>query len=180
MSLKVYDLLCDNGHSFEGWFGGHSDYLAQQHSGLLECPLCASKTIHKTLSAPHLNLSQNKNPETQAPATTQASDHHSEKTSAAQTPNTAPATLKQQNPAHLAGHANLSAEQAHWLSALRRMVNESEDLGQNFAQEALNMHRGDTQARPIRGQANPDELKELLEEGVPVLPIPSILKEPLQ
>lgn len=30
MALKVFDLQCEQGHVFEGWFGSHEDYDAQQ------------------------------------------------------------------------------------------------------------------------------------------------------
>src|SRR5690606_21288239 len=57
MALKVFDLQCDQGHLFEGWFSSHEDYDTQQARGLLTCPMCASATITKRLSAPRLNVS---------------------------------------------------------------------------------------------------------------------------
>ena len=56
MALKVFDLQCEHGHIFEGWFGSHEDYDAQQARGLVSCPVCASATITKRLSAPRLNV----------------------------------------------------------------------------------------------------------------------------
>lgn len=56
MALKVFDLQCEHGHVFEGWFASHDDYDAQQARGLLTCPVCASAAITKRLSAPHLNV----------------------------------------------------------------------------------------------------------------------------
>lgn len=57
MTLKVFDLQCDQNHVFEGWFGSHADYESQQARGLVSCPVCASAVIHKKLSAPRLNVS---------------------------------------------------------------------------------------------------------------------------
>ena len=54
--MKVFDLGCDAGHAFEGWFGSEDDYAQQKARGLLECPFCASHEISKRLSAPRLNL----------------------------------------------------------------------------------------------------------------------------
>ncbi|MCP5264564.1 MAG: DUF1178 family protein [Burkholderiaceae bacterium] len=54
--MKVFDLGCENGHSFEGWFASAADFDEQCTSGLLECPICSSKSVRKTLSAPRLNL----------------------------------------------------------------------------------------------------------------------------
>jgi hypothetical protein len=55
--MKVIDLRCGNGHGFEGWFGSEDDFLQQNGRGLVECPLCADRTITRLPSAPRLNLS---------------------------------------------------------------------------------------------------------------------------
>lgn len=47
-----YALSCDHDHAFEGWFGSSSDYDDQAARGLLECPLCASKTVRKQIMTP--------------------------------------------------------------------------------------------------------------------------------
>jgi hypothetical protein len=54
MTLKVFDLVCENGHSFEGWFRCAEDYETQNANKLIDCPVCASKSIRKTLSAPYV------------------------------------------------------------------------------------------------------------------------------
>lgn len=58
------------------------------------------------------------------------------------------------------------------MSHLRRLVDISEDVGDMFPEEARRIHYGQTQERRIRGQASIDEVKDLLEEGIPVLPVP--------
>ena len=55
MALKVFDLQCEHSHIFEGWFGSHEDYDAQQARGLITCPVCGSASITKRLSAPRLS-----------------------------------------------------------------------------------------------------------------------------
>jgi len=47
-----YALSCDHDHAFEGWFGSSSDYDDQAARGLLECPLCGSKSVRKQIMAP--------------------------------------------------------------------------------------------------------------------------------
>ena len=47
-----YALSCDQGHGFEAWFGSSGDYDDQAAQGLVECPLCASRTIAKQIMAP--------------------------------------------------------------------------------------------------------------------------------
>lgn len=49
---------------------------------------------------------------------------------------------------------------------------QSDYVGLSFAQEARKMHAGETPQRMIHGEANLKEAKALIEEGVPVLPLP--------
>ena len=58
------------------------------------------------------------------------------------------------------------------LSMLRRAARASEDVGERFSDEARRIHYGDVEARNIRGQASGDDVSELLEEGILVLPVP--------
>ena len=47
-----YALLCEHDHDFEGWFGSSGDYDDQQARGLVQCPVCASRTVRKAVMAP--------------------------------------------------------------------------------------------------------------------------------
>jgi hypothetical protein len=59
------------------------------------------------------------------------------------------------------------------IAALRKHVEEnSEYVGMNFAVEARRMHDGDAPARAIYGEARPEEAKKLVEDGLPVAPLP--------
>ncbi|WP_424985989.1 DUF1178 family protein [Microbulbifer sp. S227A] len=63
------------------------------------------------------------------------------------------------------------AEQA--LAELRKKVEENSDyVGMNFAAEARAMHEGSAPERSIYGEARADEARKLLEDGVPVAPLP--------
>lgn len=53
-----------------------------------------------------------------------------------------------------------------------RIEADSEYVGPRFVQEARAMHLGDTPERSIYGEARPEEAKALIEDGVPVLPLP--------
>lgn len=56
---------------------------------------------------------------------------------------------------------------------MRRHVEQtSEYVGLNFVAEARRMHLGDSPERPIYGEAKLDEAKRLIEDGVPVAPLP--------
>ena len=63
------------------------------------------------------------------------------------------------------------AEQA--LERLRRHVEESSDyVGKSFVREARAMHLGEVPERPIWGEARGDEARALIEDGIPVAPLP--------
>lgn len=65
------------------------------------------------------------------------------------------------------------AEQA--LAALRTRIEENSDyVGLNFAREARDMHDGLAPERAIYGEAKPDEARKLIEDGVPVAPLPFV------
>jgi hypothetical protein len=78
-----------------------------------------------------------------------------------------------------APHAQI---QAAWVQMVRQVMASTEDVGERFAEEARKIHYGESEERGIRGQASREETQELLEEGIPVLPlpIPKGLKGPLQ
>lgn len=59
------------------------------------------------------------------------------------------------------------------MAALRRHVEEHSDyVGLNFVTEARRMHAGELPERAIHGEARLDEARALIEEGVPVAPLP--------
>lgn len=59
------------------------------------------------------------------------------------------------------------------IAELRRKVEENSDyVGDSFVQEARAMHLGEAPERAIHGEAKLEEARELLEEGVPVMPLP--------
>ena len=71
--------------------------------------------------------------------------------------------------------------QAAYLRMARKILASTEDVGEQFAQEARKIHYGQANDRGIRGQATRDETLELLDEGIDVMPLvlPKAFKEPL-
>jgi hypothetical protein len=160
--MKVLDLQCAHQHSFEGWFASEDDYAGQLARGLISCPLCGDAQIQKMLSAPRLNLRAAR-----------------QQALAAQ-----PANANANADGNVAlGHvAPDSALQARFLSAMREVMAQTEDVGDRFADQARAMHHGDADPRNIRGRTSPEVALELMEEGIDVLPLPQLpaLKETLQ
>ena len=63
------------------------------------------------------------------------------------------------------------AEQA--LAQLKKQVEaNSEYVGMNFAREAREIHEGIAPGRSIHGEAKPEEARKLIEDGIPVAPLP--------
>lgn len=58
--------------------------------------------------------------------------------------------------------------------AVKTIRDNSEDVGERFPEEARKIHYGESEERGIIGQAKPDEVKSLLEEGVGVAPLPDL------
>lgn len=155
--MKVFNLQCEHGHGFEGWFGSEEDYRAQTDRGLLSCPVCETRTLQRLPSAPRLSLGA------AAEAVPQ--------------PVSAPA-----GGAAWAVTPEHRKVQELWMQAVRHVLSNTEDVGSRFAEEARRIHYGEVEHRNIRGQTTPDEIRSLNDEGVEVfsLPIPDGLKGPLQ
>lgn len=171
--MLVVDLQCEHGHVFEGWFASAEDLASQQARKLLSCPVCGHMEIVRRPAASRLNVSSLKSPVVEPDARAAEGERH-----AAVAPHAAGVV---QGPAG----ADVSPEQAlqalYW-QAVRHVVANTEDVGDRFAEAVRDMHRGDAPQRPVRGQADREEVAELLDEGIEVLPlpIPDGLKGPLQ
>ena len=82
---------------------------------------------------------------------------------------------QQTPPAPAPQEATDTAAAAEKLKALRSKIEaSSEYVGERFATEARAMYLGDIPNRAIYGEAKMQEAKALIEEGVPVLPLPFI------
>lgn len=59
------------------------------------------------------------------------------------------------------------------LAEMRRQIEANSDyVGVNFVAEARAMHEGTAPERSIYGEARPEEARKLLEDGIPVAPLP--------
>lgn len=142
-----FSLKCDKEHRFDSWFQSASAFDKLKASGMVTCAVCGSTDVEKALMAPRLHSGRTADAE-EAPEAPQEREHHG--------PLSAPAT---------------PAEQA--MAELRRKIEaHSHYVGRDFTTQARAMHEGTAPIRPIHGEAKPDEARKLLEDGVPVLPLP--------
>jgi hypothetical protein len=141
-----YALKCGEGHQFESWFQSAEAFEGLAARNLLNCAICGGTDVSKAMMAPRVT---------------------SEATDAPAAPEAAPVSKRPLSaPTHPAEAA---------LRALRAYVEKnSTNVGANFAREARAMHLGDIPEKPIYGQAAPDEARSLIEDGVPILPLPGV------
>ncbi len=147
--MIVFDLRCAHGHVFEAWFGSSGDYADQKQRGLLSCPMCGDAGIEKAVMAPNVTAKGNSRPETASvpmAANTNAPSDHS------------PAEVK--------------AMLAMLARAQSAMLEQSEWVGRDFADKARAMHLGETDKISIHGEVSGEQAKALIDEGVPVAPLP--------
>jgi len=145
--MIIYDLNCDNGHRFEGWFRSADEFEAQLAQHLVCCPKCDSHDVRRVPSAVAIGGHK---------------PVHQEKSSASS--------------AVMPVGAQVSAL---YEKLVKAMIDNSEDVGTAFAEEARKIYYKESPERPIRGEASQDECDALREEGIPVLRLPSIKEEDL-
>ena len=142
--MIIFDLKCaPDGHVFEGWFGSSADYEDQQARGLVACPLCGSLDVAKAVMAPAVGAKGNRSVPAGAAPDLFSGD---------------PASVKTML-------AALAVEQ-------KKLLASSEHVGERFADEARAIHLGESEARAIHGRASRAEAEGLIEDGVPIAPLP--------
>lgn len=166
MSLKVFDLQCEHGHVFEGWFGSADTYESQKAGGLLSCPVCSSSSVNRKVSAARLNVGHLKRERLHGTASSQPGQNEQEAAKAGSETVQAPA----ESP-------DLTRIQAEIIRHMRKVLRETENVGSDFAQESRRIHHGESEERPIRGTATPQERAALSEEGIAVMAIPDFLDD---
>ena len=151
--MIIYDLSCDNNHRFEGWFQNAVAFDTQLEDDLICCPQCDSHSVRRIPSAVAI------------------SGHHTEPVDRAPTPSTA------------SGSTALMPVGAQATTIYRQLVeaivNQSEDVGPSFAEEARKIHYNEAPERPIRGEATVDECEALRDEGINVMHLPQLKEEDL-
>ncbi len=139
-----YDLICDKGHGFDGWFRDSAAYDTQAERGLVACALCGSAKVEKQMMAPGV------------PAKSNAKHAVPQKMA------TGPADPR------FAMMMQMMREMRKSVEA------NAEYVGNQFAEEARKIHYAETEKRGIYGEATADDAKALIEEGIEVHPLPRL------
>ncbi len=128
-----YDLRCDQGHDFDGWFRSSEGFDSLRAAGQVSCTICGSTKVTKALMAPGVAVARSDAPDLRQPR----GEHESA------------------------------------LEKLRAEVERNSDyVGMSFAAEARAMHEGLKPERAIHGEAKLEEARQLLDDGIKVMPLP--------
>lgn len=141
--MILYNLCCSADHVFEAWFRDSAAYDEQAAAGEVLCPVCGNASVAKAPMAPRIAKGGGGAKEA--------------------VPDPVPQT-----------YTNTRAvEMRRMLTELRRHVEENSDyVGDKFAEEARKIHYGEKEERNIYGEATEDQAEELSEEGVKIGRIP--------
>lgn len=146
-----YELRCPKGHRHSQWFASSDAFERLRDEGRLHCPECGCRKIDRALMTPAVAGRSTTPP---AAAAESAS---------------VPADASPSEPC-------LSDERSRALRALgdafRKAVEaEAKNVGTRFPEEARRIHYGETEPKSIYGTAEPEEARDLLEEGIAIVPL---------
>lgn len=146
--MIVFDLTCMCGSQFEAWFQDRLDYDTQREKGLLECPECGGRDIHKILSAV------------------------AGRKSLASPSKMSDSSVYEPTP------IQSEQEVKELINTLSRYVKENyQDVGSRLAEKALKMHFGVEESKKIRGVVTAKEEQMLADEGIELVKIPMPLDD---
>ncbi len=141
--MIVFDLKCTTGHVFEAWFASSDAFQEQKARSLLSCPMCGASDVDKAVMAPNVPAKGNQRPEAGANMVSDAP----------------------------APSAEMKAMMAKIATAQAEIIKNSQWVGRDFAQQARAMDAGEMDHALIHGQTSAEEARDLLEDGISVMPL---------
>lgn len=141
--MIVFDLKCGAGHVFEAWFASSDAFEDQKRRGLVACPYCGAADAQKAVMAPNVACKGNQKAN-QSVALAQDGPGMS--------------------PDFRAMMEKVAAVQAE-------ILKKSQWVGSDFVTKARAMDAGEIDPALIHGQASLDQTRELIEDGISVMPL---------
>ena len=139
-----YTLECKNKHRFESWFQSADAFEKLLASNHITCSQCGTNDVSKSVMAPNIGIKNNSKPNRQ----------------------------------NIGKEVSLSVPSTATEKAIKEfrqhLEKNSENVGAKFATEARKMHLGEAPERSIYGESTVKEAKDLIEEGINVVPLPFI------
>ncbi len=142
-----YALGCAEGHNFESWFPDSAAYDKLRKRGLVACPECGSIKVEKAVMAPAVV--------------------GGDRAAAASPSGSVELVMDDRR-----------KQAREMIRRLKREIEaNTDDVGSRFPEVARAIHLGEEADRPVRGRASLEEAKALIDEGVGVLPMPTLADE---
>ena len=150
--LKCKSSYCLNEKEFDGWFQNIEAFEKQKNQGFINCPICGSDKVFKSLATPNVKTSKIKNVEVIRDKTT-----------------TAPATVD-----NLLVNKNSKNISTILRTIKKEIEKNSTFVGDDFVSQVKSMRDGKIKEKPIHGHGTNKEIQELQNEGIDVVNIPWI------
>ena len=138
--MIAYDLQCQNGHTFEGWFEDAKAFKKQQKTNLIACPVCDDTCVTRIPSIFAIKGT--------------------------------PAPKNMTAPQPGAGDGPQADPQIIARAISEFVEKNFDNVGSDFASEALKIHYGVKEPRNIRGVSTIQEEETLRKEGVEFVKFP--------
>ena len=150
--LNCKSEYCLEKNDFDAWFQSIEAYENQKLQRLINCPICGSDEVMKTLTTPNLKITKNKI--------------------------SVDIDKKQKNSKNKKSKF-LANETSENISTLLRTLKKeiqknSTYVGNEFVSQVRSMKEGKIKEKPIHGQGTNKEIQELRDEGIDVVNIPWI------
>ncbi len=146
--LKCKSGFCLNEKEFDGWFQSIKAYEEQKLQRLINCPICGSDEVVKSLTTPNLKINKNK-----ISVDIDKNSKNKSKFLANET------------------SENIST----LLRTLKKEIQKNSTyVGNEFVSQVRSMKEGKIKEKPIHGQGTNEEIQELRDEGIDVVNIPWI------
>jgi|SRR3989338_2203196 len=150
--MIIYDLECNQGHTFEGWFPSAESFETQKSLGMIPCTVCGSYEVTKRLTPLHIGKN-----------TTILPSHLPE--------------LKPQFPKSKLESAEtaVNVDPVILLKTVHDFVKKNfKNVGPDFADKAIAMQNGKMEKEPIYGSATPQQQERLESESVDYSLLPKL------
>ncbi|MGI9371711.1 MAG: DUF1178 family protein [Hyphomicrobiales bacterium] len=142
-----YNLICDFDHSFDAWFASSQVFEEQSVVGVVQCPVCGSTNVVKSLMTPGVSSKHNKRQEAPQKVLTGGSEGSGAKM------------------------VQMMRE------VRRQVEENSEYVGPRFAEEARKIHEEEDSDRSVYGEASSDEVQKLKDDGIETFALPILPEE---
>ena len=154
--MKTFSLVCERGHGFDLMVKSLDALADQQARGLVTCPYCDSRQVQRSLAKPAVKGGKGR-----AKAGQVAKKE---------------APLPVASPQGVPSRVELERAYRYVAEMRARVEKTHENVGERFTDQARAMHYGEIDERGIYGEASPQQVKDLLDEGVEIAPLPPLPK----